>query len=230
MGLYPDERVAQPVSDGAAYARTVDGGAQGWVWPRRVRWKLRGAWQAPAFVLFTLVDAVLLERLPFAGDDGPGWVGAFLLAGFLNLFVVAVVGPLLGLWMRRRNATTPGFAARDRGGVYALAGLSALLLAGGLIHRPAIAGEQRDLSAQVAAARAYFARSAPAAYRARLPEVTTWKAGEDLYRTCLAGPDPSRQLCVYVATDQSPPGVTRDTSQVPNERLAGQGTNVVRVR
>lgn len=195
-----------------------------------MRWKLRGAWQAPAFVLFTAADALLLELLPFTGDDGPGWVGAFLIAGFMNLFVVAVAGPLLGLWLRRRSAATPGFAARDRGAVYALAGLCALLVLGGLIHRPAIAEEERDLSAQVAAARTYFARGAPAAYRAQLPEVTTWKAGEDLYRTCLAGPDPARQLCVYVATDQSPPGVTRDASQVPNERLAGAGTTVLRVR
>lgn len=208
----------------------MDGGAQGWVWPRRLRWKLRGAWQAPAFVVFTLVDALLLELLPATGDGGPGWVGAFLLAGFMNLFAVAVVAPLLGLWLRRRDAATPGFAARDRGGVYALAGLCALLALGGLVHRPAIADADRGLSAQIAAARAYFARSAPASYREQLPEVTTWKAGEDLYRTCLAGPDPARQLCVYVATDQSPPGVTRDASQVPNERLAGQGTNVLRVR
>ncbi len=181
-------------------------------------------------MLFTLVDAVLLAVLPFAGDSGPGFVGAFLIAGFMNLVMVAVVGPLVGIWLRRRDPSSPAFAARDRGGVYALAGLCALLTAGGLVHRPFVKGEERDLSSQAAAARAYFARSAPDEYRSSLPEMTTWKAGEDLYRTCVAGPDPSRQLCVYVSTDQSPPGVTRDTSQEPNEKLAGPGTTVLRVR
>lgn len=181
-------------------------------------------------MLFTLVDALLLALLPFAGDTGPGFVGAFLIAGFMNLLMVAVAGPLVGIWLRRRDSSSPAFAARDRGGVYALAGLCTLLAVGGLIHRPFVEGEEQDLSAQAAAARAYFTRSAPAAYRVSLPELTTWKAGEDLYRTCVAGPDPSRQICVYVSTDQSPPGVTRDTSQEPNEKLAGPGTTVLRLR
>lgn len=198
-------------------------------WLRRARWRLRGVWQVPAFVLFTLIDAVLLEWLPFAGDDGPGLVGALLLAVFVNLFLVAVVGPLAGLWLRRGDRR-PAFAARDRGSVYALAVTCALLLAGGLAHRPYVEGEDRDLRAQALAARAYFTRAAPAGYRAQLPELSTWKAGEDLYRTCLSGPDPRRDLCVYVTTDQSPPGVTRDDSQEPNEKLAGPGTTVLRVR
>ena len=194
----------------------MDAPRERWVWLRRTRWRLRGAWQVPAFALFTLADAVLLELLPFAGDDGPGWVGALLISGFLNLFVVAVVGPLLGVWLRRRDPARPAFAARDRAAVYALAGLCVLLLVGGLVHRPAVTGEQDDLRAQALAARGYFEHRAPAAYRARLAEMTTWKAGEDLYRTCVPGPRSGRELCVYVATDQSPPAVTRDTSQEPN--------------
>jgi len=200
------------------------------VWARRLRWRLRGAWQAPAFILFTLADAAILQAWPFAGDRGPGLIATVLLAGFMNLFAVAVVGPLLGVWLRRRDAALPAFAARDRGGVLALCGLCALLVAGGLAHRPAVRGEARELGIQAAAARGYFRAQAPAAYRRNLPTITTWKAGPHLYRTCLRGPDPTRHLCVYVTTDQTPAGVTRDTSQEPDEVVAGPGETVLRIR
>ena len=108
------------------------------MWLRRARWRLRGAWQAPAFVVFTIAGTLILELLPLAGDDGPGLIGAFLIAGFVNLFGLAVLGPLIGLWLNRRSGDRPPFAARDRGGVYALAGLCALLVAAGLAHRPAL--------------------------------------------------------------------------------------------
>jgi len=58
----------------------------------------------------------------------------------------------------------------------------------------------------------------------------TWKPGQDLYRTCVPGSDPSRNLCVIVRTDQSPPGVTLDRSQEPNRTLAGPLGDIVLVR
>lgn len=200
------------------------------VWLRRLRWRARGAWAAPAFVLFTLADAVLLARLPFAGDRGSGAPGALLAAAFLNLTMVAVAGPLIGLWMRRRDPRLPAFAARDRGSVWALGGLCALLVAGGIAHRPALKGEEDALRAQAIAARDYFASQAPPQYRRNLGRMDTWKAGPGLYRTCVPGPDPDRSLCVIVKTDQSPPGVTRDRSQEPNRVLAGPTGDVVLIR
>ncbi|MCU0258382.1 MAG: hypothetical protein MUF56_05085, partial [Solirubrobacteraceae bacterium] len=92
------------------------------VWLRRARWRLRGAWAAPAFVLFTLAGTVILRRLPFTGETAPGTMAAFLIAAFLNLLIVAVLAPLAGLWLRRRDPTLPAFAARDRAAVAALAG------------------------------------------------------------------------------------------------------------
>ncbi len=200
------------------------------VWLRRLRWRLRGAWLAPAFVLFTIADALVLRHLPFTGDRGASIVGALLGAAFLNLVMVAVAGPLIGLWMRRRDPTLPPFAARDRAGVRALAGLALVLVAGGIAHRPFVRDEADALRAQALAARAYFALQAPAEYRRNLSRMDTWKPGPDLYRTCVPGRDPARSLCVIVKTDQSPPGVTRDTSQVPNRELAGPLGDVVLIR
>ncbi len=51
---------------------------------RRLRWRLRGAWQWPTFAALTAIDALLVARLPFQGTGGDV-VGAILLAGFLNL-------------------------------------------------------------------------------------------------------------------------------------------------
>jgi hypothetical protein len=83
------------------------------VWIRRLRWRMRGAWQWPAFAALTVVDALLLTRLPFY-EEGPGTlVGGLLLAMFFNLLAVAVVGPLLGVRLRRRRPDLPRPVAAD---------------------------------------------------------------------------------------------------------------------
>ena len=169
----------------AAYARAMHAPRERWVWLRRTRWRLRGAYAGAG------VRAVHDRRrdparaAPGAGDTGPGLLGALLIAGFVNLFAVAVIGPLLGVWLRRRDPARPAFAARDRGAVYALAAMCAVLLAGGLANRDAVRGEAGDLRAQARAARSWFAHRAPDRYRSAAGQMTTWKAGEDLYRTCV---------------------------------------------
>src|SRR3954463_7600616 len=88
-------------------------------WPR-LRWRMRGAWQWPAFAALTLVDGVLLSELPFY-DRGPGsLVGGLLLAGFVNLFAVAVVAPLAGRWLRGRRPDLPRLVANDYAGTVAI--------------------------------------------------------------------------------------------------------------
>ena len=81
------------------------------LWVSRLRWRLRGAWQWPAFGVLTVIDAVLLTRLPFYGE-GPGTlVAGLLVAAFANLLAVAVVGPLAGLRLRRRRPDLPKLIA-----------------------------------------------------------------------------------------------------------------------
>jgi hypothetical protein len=200
------------------------------VWLRRARWRLRGAWAAPAFVLFTLAGTVILRRIPFTGETPPGAVAAFLLAAFLNLLLVAVLAPLVGLWLRRRDPGLPAFAARDRAAVGVLAAACALLLAGGLLHRGTVRDEREKLEAQAVAAARWFAREAPAAWRTGRDGMTTWKPGRDFYRTCIPDTEAGKAVCVFVSTGQSPPGITRDDSQEPNELLAGPLADVVRIR
>jgi hypothetical protein len=51
---------------------------------------------------------------------------------------------------------------------------------------------------------------------------TTLRLQADLYRTCVPG-GRERRLCLIVNTDQTPPGVSRDPSAEPNERLSPLG-------
>src|SRR5947207_71023 len=48
------------------------------VWASRLRWRLTGATQWPAFALFVIGDAVLLHLLPIAGDGPDRWLCPFV--------------------------------------------------------------------------------------------------------------------------------------------------------
>lgn len=195
---------------------SVEDRADRHIWLRRLRWRLRGSWQPPAFAALTAAEAVLIALLPFAGDRAPEPIGALLIATFFNLLAVAVAAPLLGRLLRRGDPSLPRGVARDRGGVIALLAVLAALVAGGLAHRPALVAEQRALRDQARAARDFFARRAPASVRGDLRRLVTWKIGPGVYRTCLPGPDPDRSLCVIVEAGSSPPTVTLDRSREPN--------------
>jgi hypothetical protein len=181
----------------------------------RLRWRLRGAWMWPAFVVLTVVDAVLLHALPIA-TDGIELVPAALLSGFANLFVVAVVAPLTGRLVRRRRRDLPRLVAADYAGSALLAAVTGVLLVGGLLHRPAVERAERDLRVQAAAARAFLLAEAPSAVRARLAAADTVRLAAGFYRTCVPDGRPRRAFCVFVRTSQNPPVVRADPDRSPN--------------
>jgi hypothetical protein len=193
------------------------------LWQTRLRWRLRGAMLWPAFMAAVVVEAVLLDRLPVSGDDGPGLFAAVLLAGFANLFVVAVAAPLAGRWLRRRRPGMPPVIATDRAGAVLVAAGCALIVTLGVVHHPSVQAARADLDAQAAAARRFFVSQAPREYQANVHHLDTIKQGDELYRTCVAGSDAHRAFCVFVNTDQSPPGVTRDPDQRPNAAVMRSG-------
>src|SRR4051794_34671480 len=149
-------------------------------WPR-LRWRMRGAWQWPAFAALTVVDAVLIARLPFQGD-GPDAIGAVLVAGFANLLVVAVAAPLAGTLIRRRwRPDLPRMIARDYAGTVLLGLMTVVLVTGGLIHRTGLQREHRARAAAVAATHDYVFAQAPA-FRAGLAAADVEQKETDLYR------------------------------------------------
>jgi hypothetical protein len=192
------------------------------VWVRRLRWRMRGAWQWPAFALLTVVDALLLTRLPFY-DEGPGtFVAGVLVATFFNLLAVAVVGPLLGLRLRRRRPDLPRVVASDYASTAVLVVICAGLLAGGLLHRPALAAERAEVAAVAASTHDYVVANEPS-YRDGLGAMDAMRVEDDLYRSCVPGADPRRWLCLFVSTDQEPPGVTADPDRAGNAVYRSHG-------
>jgi hypothetical protein len=189
------------------------------MWRSRLRWRLTGAWQWPAFVVLTAIDAVVLARLPFSGGQSD-LLGCALAAGFLNLIVVAVVPRVGGALLRRRRAHLPREVAGDQAGTFGLVALAALLLVGGLLHRPALREEQGDAAQAVSAATEFAGHRAPGDYLP-LHGADTVRHGAHVFRTCFEGPDPRRDFCVFVRTDEGAPIVRRDPDQTPNSVIYG---------
>jgi hypothetical protein len=192
------------------------------VWLARMRWRMRGAWLWPAFVLLTLAEGVLLDVLPIAGDGPGGVLPGVLLAGFANLILIAALSPLAGHRLRRRRPDLPRVVAQNYAGTALLLALAAAILAGGLIHRPAVVAAEQDLRAQAAAVHDYVISQEPK-YAPGIALADPMRLEDDLYRTCVPGPDPKRWLCLYVNTSQRPAGVTLDNDRTPNSELRVHG-------
>src|SRR3954469_14795192 len=122
---------------------------------RRLRWRLRGAWQWPAFRALTAVAPVLVARLPFQGE-GTDAMGAFLVAGFFNLLAVALLAPVFGWLLRKRRRDLPFLIARDYAGAVLLVVITCGLLAGGLVHHSAVLDQRADQRAVTRAVGMYI--------------------------------------------------------------------------
>ena len=72
-------------------------GSEGRLWLRRLRWRLRGGLQWPAFAVLTVADGLLLHNLPPL-PSGVEVIPGIILASFANLFLVGAVAP----WLARR--------------------------------------------------------------------------------------------------------------------------------
>ena len=184
---------------------------------RRLRWRLRGAWQWPVFAVLTVVDAVLITQLPFQGN-GPNALGAAWVATAANLFAVALLAPPASALVRRFRPDLPWVIARDYAGTGRLVLTFFVLLAGGLIHRSALLEERADQRALVSAVHDYVLTSEPKFARG-LDSIDAMRLEAEHYRACVYGPE-RLPICVFVNTDQTPAGVQRDPSRDPNTALS----------
>ena len=185
------------------------------LWPSRLRWRMRGAWLWPAFFGLTALDGTLMAELPPYEGTPPDVIGGILLAGFANLFLLAVPAPFAGRLLRGRRPDLPRPIAYDYAGTALLGALTAVILVAGLAHRPAVAAEQRDEAALAAAVGDYVRAHAPE-WQPGLAAAEADKLKAHSYRACVPGPDPRRWLCLIVDTDRRPPAVHRDESMQPN--------------
>ncbi|MDP8967223.1 MAG: hypothetical protein M3N04_01340 [Actinomycetota bacterium] len=182
---------------------------------RRMRWRLRGAWLWPAFVVVTVVEIGLLHWLPIAGE-GTGFVAGLLLAGCLNVIAIAVLGNLGGSVLRRVRPDLPKVVAENYAGLGALGLVGTAFLVAGLVHRPELAADRAAFAEQSRAVRLWVQANGDDFARAHVDSADSVMVDDDLYRTCVPGPDPKRWLCLIVDTSHSPPRVTRDPSRESN--------------
>ena len=185
------------------------------VWHRRLRWRLRGAWQWPAFMALTLVDAVLLVLLPPYDGAPEHLFPGVVLAGSVNLLALVLLAPPLGRALRRRRPDLPRLVASNYAGATLVVGITALLAAAGLAHRSPGRAEDGRRQAVAAAMHAYVVEQAPE-HRDSAGAVDIIRIDRDYYRACIPGDDARHWLCLFVTTDQHPPGVTRDTEELSN--------------
>jgi hypothetical protein len=187
-----------------------------------MRWRMRGAWQWPAFCVLTVADAIILVLLPFYGDGPGGLVPGLLLAAFFNIVAVAVVAPAGGRLVRRRRPDLPRMVAANYAGTTLLAVVFAAIVIGGLAHRPAADAGERDRAAVLGSVHAFVLSQRPQ-LRSHLAATDVMRVEDALYRACVPQRERDRWLCLFVKTDQSPPGITRDHDEHSNQSYRSAG-------
>jgi hypothetical protein len=167
-------------------------------WIARARWRWRGAWLWPTFVVAALLDGVIATVRPFVGDR-QSLAGGVLAGLVLNLLAVLFCSRGFGVLLRRWRGDMPVGVARNYGGTVAIALVSTGLLAAGLARHPGIVQNQRALRDAIVRAVAYIGDHAPQTFRANAQHTDTFtiQAGA-MYRTCVPSQDGRHSYCVIV--------------------------------
>jgi len=199
-------------------------------WSNRLRWRLRGALQWPAFVLFTLLDALVINALPPAVIERPNLIVGLLAATFGNLVLVGAAAPFLAKRLASREqlahagatavpAQTRREVLQDRvAAVLLAAGLLATLVSG-LANRPVIVSETEATEEVGRQLRAYVDHAGDEELRRNLETANTVRLGEGFFRACIARDDRRRFACLLIDTEKEPTEVRRDPSEEPNAKF-----------
>ena len=198
------------------------------IWPARLRWRLRGAWLWPAFVLITLIDGVLLHLLPPVRlgftREGMTLIFGILVAAFGNLFLIGAVGPFLARRLAAREAGERQRlpkplrieALQDRVGT-ALLGLGLLgIVAAGLGSREVVVVDSEQREKAALAFHSYIQRSGDGELIRNDEASNTAKLGEGYFRTCVPNDDRRRFQCFFLDATKKPVEIVRDPSAEPN--------------
>jgi hypothetical protein len=203
-------------------------------WPRRLRWRLRGATQWPAFVVLTLADGVVLDQWPPVSTTGLNFIEGVLIATFANLFLVGAVAPWLARRLADRRAAALATAGasppseverdviQDRTATALLVVGLAAVIASGLANRPVIVSETEATEQNAEALSRYVARSGDEELVRNRDTANTIRLGEGYFRNCIARDDRERHFCVFIDTREDPPEVVVDDSAEPNTVYRGR--------
>jgi hypothetical protein len=151
----------------------------------RARWRLRGAWQWPAFVAMTVADAVIGHLLPPSGQT-QSVVAAGLAALALNLIGVVLLSAPAGALLRRLRPDLPRVVARNYAGTTVILAITAVVLMAGIAHRSTVAADGQAMREAIARAQAFIGDRAPAPFRRNVRQIDTLEIQEGaVYRECV---------------------------------------------
>ena len=179
-------------------------------WPARVRWRLRGAWMWPTFIAITLLDGLIMWRLPPIGTG--------------NLLLIGAIAPWLArrTW-KRRPAAEPGAPPRaqlevltDRIGTGLLVASVVGVVVAGLAARPLVVSETKETERNAKAFRNFILASGDQELIRNLETANTIELGDTLFRTCVARDDRRRFFCTLIDVNEHPPKIDVDPSAEPN--------------
>jgi hypothetical protein len=200
------------------------------LWARRLRWRLRGAWQWPAYAVLTVLDALILHSLP-PGATGVRFVPGLIVSSFANLFLMGAVAPWLAkrLAVRERAGGGNGVplsvrieVLKDRTAAVLLCVATVGLIAAGLAARPVVVSETKDTERNAELVRDYVLERAPHEIQRNVDTANTIRLEEGYFRTCVNYDDRTRAWCVFVEVDAEPPAIRRDPSTLPNQEFPGR--------
>jgi hypothetical protein len=205
-------------------------------WTHRLRWRLRGAsWLWPAFGVAVIVDAAILHFLPPVGSEqqinaptGLNLIGDVIVAGFTNLFLVAVIAPWLAKRMSERpvpEGELPPPYELHYGRIAAIlmaVGAAGLVIVG-LGNRPLIVSETKATQTNAQLVRQYVMNHGSAEMKRNLETANTARVASNFFRTCIANDHRTRYWCFFVDTKADPAKLTRDNDSRPNSLVAPAG-------
>ena len=187
-------------------------------WTRRLRWRLRGAWQWPAFAVLTVGDALILHLLPPIGTGIDLFLG-LILASFGNLFLLGAVTP----WIARRivereRRGPPPEVVFDRTATGLLLAGAVGLVAAGLGSRPLVVSETEATEENARLVSRFVADHGSAEVKRNIDTANTRRLSEGFFRTCIALDDRTKAYCVFVDTKADT--VLPDPDRRPNAEVA----------
>jgi hypothetical protein len=193
-------------------------------WLVRARWRRRGAWLWPTFVVAVLLDGVILHALPVVGD-GSTIPGGVLTGLIFSLLAVLFCSRPLGSLLRRRRPDLPAEIARNYAGTFAVVCVTGALLALGVLHHASVVAQQRTLDTAVQRAELFIGSRAPASFRANATHPDTYVVQPGVvYRVCVPDRGGGRVYCVIVTPQRPFAESVRPDGYEPNS-VFGQGLN-----
>jgi len=167
-------------------------------WIARTRWRWRGAWMWPAFVVMAIADGWIGRALPI-NPPSQSVLSGVIVGLILNLICIVVLSAPVGALLRRVRRDLPVMIARNYAGLLCVLLVTVGFAAVGFAKRSTIAHDSATMHDAEVRAAGYIGDHAPAPFAARADHLDTLVIQEGLiYRVCVDNGAQTRYYCVVV--------------------------------